>query len=358
MITPEAAGWDDFFSEQYSQFEGSGLVPGRIVSHEGSIYMAETSHGRIECIISGHFGYIAASQSDYPAAGDWVLLREMSGVYTIEKVLERKSRFSRRTSGRRSGEQIIAANIDIMFITAALDGGRNFNLRGIERYMVMVHDGGAEPVILLNKCDLCADSGDFRRLAESVTGEAPVLAVSALTGEGMDRLAAMIGPGITAAFTGPSGVGKSALVNYMLGKELQRTGEQRMDDLRGRHTTTSGGLFFLESGGMVIDTPGLRELRPYGDITSLDMAFPEISAAAENCRFRDCTHVDEPGCAVRDLLLEGSLEFERYQNYISMRDEMDILEGLKTEKGRMERKAKEKSLSKLVKNYHKLNPER
>lgn len=348
----ENAGWNSFFQQQYQPLTESGLVPGRVVSHEGTLYQVETASGRAECVISGHFSYIAAGQSDYPAAGDWVLIRESSGSYAIEKVLERKSRFSRRSAGRSSDEQVIAANIDIMFITAALDGGRNFNLRGIERYMVMVHDSGAEPVLLLNKCDLCVDKSDFFRLASSVAGEVTVLMVSALTGEGVDKLSAMIGPGITAAFTGPSGAGKSALVNYLMGKSLQRTGELRTDDLKGRHTTTSGGLFFIQSGGMVIDTPGLRELKPYGDRSSLDQAFPEIAEAAENCRFRDCSHVDEPGCAVREMMVSGNLEFERYQNYISIRDEMDILDGLKSEKGRMERKSKEKSLSKTIKQYH------
>ena len=352
-MKPEDAGWNTFFQKQYEDLAGSGLIPGRVVFHEGTAYTLETPGGRIEAVISGHFSFTAAGQSDYPAPGDWVLLRENPGAYIIEKVLERKSRFSRRTAGRRSDEQIIAANIDIMFITASLDGGRNYNLRGIERYMVMVHDGGAEPVLLLNKCDLCDDRDKALELANSVCGEVPVIIVSALTGEGMHQLSSMIGPGITAAFTGPSGVGKSALVNRLLGRELQRTGEQRRDDLRGRHTTTSGGLFFLDSGGMVIDTPGLRELKPYGDQGSLDLAFPEISEAAGRCRFRNCSHVDEPGCAVRELLLSGSLDSDRYRNYISMKKEMDILEGLKSEKGRMEKKVKEKSLSKVIKNYHK-----
>lgn len=352
-MSPDAAGWNDFFMEQYARYEDSGLVPGRVTGHEGSAYMVETAVGGLECIVAGHFSYIATSRSDYPAIGDWVLLREAAGVNVIERVLERKSRFSRRTAGRRSDEQIIAANIDMMFITASLDGGRNFNLRGIERYMVMVQDGGAEPVLVLNKCDLCSDVHAAIQGASSISCGAAVLAVSALTGEGMERLRFMIAPGMTAAFTGPSGVGKSALVNYLLGRELQRTGGQRMDDLRGRHTTSSGGLFFLEAGGMVIDTPGLRELKPYGDLSSLDLAFPEIGEASERCRFRDCTHVDEPGCAVRGMLLSGSLEQGRYRNYISMREEMEALDGLKSEKGRLERKAKDKALSKLLKDYNK-----
>lgn len=350
-MIPENTGWSGFFLQQYLQFSGSGLVPGRVVGHEGVIYQVESFNGRRECVISGHFSYIAAGPSDYPAVGDWVLLRDISDSSVIEKVLERKSRFSRRSAGRSSDEQVIAANIDIMFITMSLDGGRNFNLRAIERYLVMVNDSGAEPVLLLNKCDLCMEKDLFLRNASSVTGEVPILLVSALTGEGMDKLSAMIGSGVTGAFTGPSGAGKSALVNCLLGKPVQKTGELRSDDLKGRHTTTSGGLFFIQSGGMVIDTPGLRELKPYGDRSSLDQSFPEIAEASDQCRFRDCRHVDEPGCAVREMMLSGVIEFERYQNYITIRDEMDILDGLKSEKGKLDRKAKEKSLSKILKQY-------
>ncbi|HQO40502.1 MAG TPA: ribosome small subunit-dependent GTPase A [Spirochaetota bacterium] len=346
-------GWNSFFEENYSLFAGSGLVPARIITREGNVYHAEGTGGPVETTVAGHFSYIAAGQNDYPAAGDWVLLRESSGVYVIERVLERKSRFSRRTAGRRSDEQIIAANIDIMFITAALDGGRNFNLRSIERYLVMVNDSGAQPVIVLNKCDLCADTAGALQAASTVAGSVPVLAVSAVTGQGMEELTLLAGRGITAAFTGPSGVGKSAIVNCMLGKPVQKTGEQRADDLRGRHTTTTGGLFFTKAGGIIIDTPGLRELKPYGDTESLDNAFPEIADAGNGCRFRDCTHTDEPGCAVRQMLDKGLLDEPRYLNYLKIRDEMDILDGLKSEKGRMEKKAKEKSLSKLLKNYHK-----
>lgn len=352
-MIPEDMGWDSFFADRYEPFAGSRLIPGRIVTREGNVYYAETAGGRIETTVAGHFSYLAAGQADYPAPGDWVLLRDTSGVHVIERVLERKSRFSRRSAGRRSDEQVIAANIDTMFITASLDGGRNFNLRAIERYLVMVHDSGADPVIVLNKCDLCGDTASTVMEAQSIAGSAPVLLVSALTGQGMDRLREMTGYGVTAAFTGPSGVGKSALVNYLLDRPVQKTGEQRADDLRGRHTTTSGGLFFTASGGIIIDTPGLRELKPYGDTESLDNAFPEIAEAGNNCRFRDCTHTEEPGCAVKQMVDDGLLDEARYLNYIRIREEMEILDGLKSEKGRMERKAKEKSLSRILKNYHK-----
>lgn len=347
-------GWNSFFEKQFLRWNGSGLVPGRIVGEAGHIYDVETEKGRFDAQVSGHFQYIAAGRADYPAVGDWVLLRGEGGLLMIERVFERESHFSRRAAGKGCDEQVIAANIDLMFIVASLEGGRNFTQRGIERYIVMVSDGGAQPVIILNKCDLCSEieRSDFLSMASSVAGEIPVLMVSALTGEGMERVNAHLAPGITAAFTGPSGAGKSALINNLLDREVQRTGALREDDMRGRHTTTSRELFILGSGAMVIDTPGLRELRPFGDTGSLDMAFTEIAAAAEGCRFADCTHTDEPGCAVLQLVSEGGIEFARYQNYITIRNEMIALEMMKSEKGKLERKARDKAISKLVKNYY------
>lgn len=350
-------GWNDFFEEQFLRWNGSGLVPGRIVGEAGPVYDVETERGRSDARVSGHFQYTAAGRADYPAVGDWVLLRGESDLMVIERVFERKSLFSRRAAGRSCDEQVIAANIEMMFIVAALDGGRNFTRRGIERYIVMVSDGGAKPVIVLNKCDICPgiEREDFLRTALSVAGDMPVIMVSALTGEGMDLMKAFLSPGITAAFTGPSGAGKSAIINYLVGKEVQRTGVLREDDMRGRHTTSARELFMLPDGAMVIDTPGLRELRPFGDVGSLDAAFSEISAAAGGCRFTDCSHANEPGCAVLRLVSEGLIEFERYQNYITIRDEVRSLEMMKSEKGRLERKARARALSKLIKNYHKDN---
>ncbi len=348
-------GWNDSLEEQFLRWSGSGLVPGRIVGEAGHAYDVETDEGRFNAVVSGHFQYIAACRADYPAVGDWVLLRGESDPLLIERVFERGGLFSRRAAGRKCDEQVIAANIDLMLIVAALDGGRNFTQHGIERYIVMVREGGARPVIILNKCDLCSESerSDYRSMASSVAGDIPVLMLSALTGEGMEQMHEFLTPGITAAFTGPSGSGKSALINYLLGKDIQRTGALREDDMRGRHTTTRRELFMLSGGAMVIDTPGLRELRPFGDTGSLDMAFAEISAAGGRCRFTDCSHTNEPGCEVLRLVSEGRIEFGRYQNFITIRNEMVSLEMMKSEQGRLQRKNRDKALSKLVKNYHK-----
>lgn len=352
-MTLEDMGWNKFFIEKSGDFKNAGLLPGRVIYVSGPIYGIEIESGRIDAVVSGHFQYTSSGRADYPAAGDWVLLRGDQSGYMIDRVLERKGHFSRKGAGKRCDEQIIAANIDIMFIVAALDGGRNFNLRAIERYIVMVRDGGARPVIILNKCDLCADRDDVVSQVLTVSGEIPLLMVSALTGEGMDQVSAFLPRAVTAAFTGPSGAGKSALINYLMGTVVEKTGNIRENDLRGRHTTTHRELYFLSTGAMVVDTPGLRELSPFGDIESLDLAFSDISAASAGCRFSDCSHIDEPGCEVIRLLNESVIDDARYRNYITIRSEMESLGSRKDVKARLEKKAKEKSISKLIKEYYK-----
>jgi ribosome biogenesis GTPase len=349
----EYIGWKQFFEAQYEPLKNSGLVPGRVTGIAGPVYKVETGQGSGEARVSGRFQYTAVGREDYPATGDWVLLSVNGNAFVIEKVLDRSSSFSRKTAGRTTERQVIAANIDIMFITSALDGGRNFTLRGIERYIVMVREGGAEPVLLLNKCDLCSDREGVMAQARSVAGNVPVYMVSALTGEGLPEIISLVERGVTAAFTGPSGAGKSALVNAFHGYEKQRTGALREHDLRGRHTTTGSELFMLPSGGLVIDTAGLRELTPFGDESAADEAFPEIAAVTGRCRFTDCTHSGEPGCAVYQLVLDGMIDQARYENYISIRKEMAYLNSSGDMKAMLDRKARDKALSKLVKNYMK-----
>jgi len=354
MMEIKEYGWNDYFDNAYMQWKDSGLKPGRVVSSSGQFYGVVCGEGRKDVSVSGHFKYTASGPDDYPAAGDWVLLRHEGDSSIIERVLPRRTAFTRRASGGSSQEQVIAANIDYMFIAASIEGGRQFTERGLERYIVMVRDSGAEPVIILNKCDLASVSEreDFTARAVSVSGDIPVLMVSALTGEGMESLRKLLVPGITAAFTGPSGVGKSALINALSGSGLQATGETRQDDLKGRHTTTRRELFLLESGAMLIDTPGLRELSPSGDMESLDLAFEDIAAAALQCRFSDCSHMDEPGCAVLQQVADGYIDQARYENYIRLRSEMESLERLRSERGRSEKRSRDKEISKLIKRYN------
>jgi len=352
-MTIEQLGWDENRETMFTKYREQGMLPGRVIRESRGFYDTNPGGETVTARVSGHFHYTAAGRADYPAVGDWVALRLADDAAVIEKVLPRKSLFSRRSPGSEAEEQAVAANIDLLCVVAGLDGGRNFNLRGIERYMVLAAESGAGAALVLNKADLCADREGTLLSAGTVAGRAPVFMVSALSGEGLDELAVLFTPGLTVAFTGPSGVGKSALVNALMKEDVQATGPSREDDKRGRHTTTRRELFFLPGGAMVIDTPGLRELGLWGDGDGLDDAFADIAEAAGDCRFRDCTHQEEPGCAVRRLLIEGALDHDRYQNYLDMRRELAFLESRVNEKERQNRKAREKELSKMVRDFNK-----
>ncbi len=346
-------GWNKFLEKSFEYLKVQGLKPGRVVKETRQLYRVYCEEGQLQAEVSGHFHYTAVNKSDYPTVGDWVALRIVDTTAMIEKVLPRRSAFSRKAAGNETEEQVVAANIDYLCIVCGLDGGRNFNLRGIERYLAMARDGGAKPVMVLNKVDLCTQRQEAFLQARSVGGDIPVYLVSALDGEGTGELGMSFGTGSTVAFAGPSGVGKSALINKLMGEDVQATGSQRDSDRRGRHTTTHKELFFLEGGAMVIDTPGMRELQLWGSEEGLENTFSEIYEAAKNCRFRDCTHQGEPGCRVEELLAEGGLDPKRYQNYLNMRAELNYLESRVSEKGRLERKNREKQLSRIIKKFNK-----
>jgi len=326
-------GWNDFFRQNFEAFESDDMIPARVCREYKNIYHVVSEAGELTAEVSGRFRHEALSRADFPAVGDWVAITPRSGETraTIHKRLPRQSGFSRKAvlsggnpdSGGKTDEQVLAANVDTVFLVSGLDG--NYNIRRIERYLTVAWDSGAAPVVVLNKADICPDIEAVVDEIDKIAIGVPVLAVSAARDEGMDKIAEHIPAGKTAAFLGSSGVGKSTIINRLLGEERLKTSEVRADDQRGRHTTTHRELLLLPSGGIVIDTPGLREIQLWDDEAGLSRTFADIEELAERCRFRDCRHENEPGCAVREALENGSLDQSRFQNYLKMQKEFKHL---------------------------------
>lgn len=253
-----------------------------------------------------------------PVSGDWVAVDVARGA--VAGVLPRKTQFVRRAAGKRDEAQVIASNIDVVLVLMGLDG--DFNLRRLERYLTLTSESGARAVVLLTKAGLCEDVAARVAEVEAVAGGAPVHAIDVISGFDAEAPLAYLGPGVTAALIGSSGVGKSTLANFLMGTEVMRTREVRAHDDRGKHTTTHRELFVTERGGVVIDTPGMRELAMWGDATSLDTAFPDVIALALGCRFSDCGHGNEPGCAVRAAVHGGALAADRLASYAALSAEL------------------------------------
>jgi ribosome biogenesis GTPase / thiamine phosphate phosphatase len=331
--TLEAYGWNESFAKAAECFLEEGLVPARVLQARRSAWtvIARENAGlkEMDALAAGHLLYDAASQADLPATGDWVLIRRSpSGPAIIHAVLPRSSRFSRKAPGDvehdRIDEQVIAANVDYAFIVGA--AGKDWNPRRLERYIALVRESGALPVIIITKIDLSDAPETLVREGEEAAPGAPILAVSARTGAGLAALDPFLAPGRTAVLLGSSGAGKSTLLNALAKNELQRVQEVREDDERGRHTTTTRTLFRLPSGALVIDTPGLREIQLWADADTVDSSFPDVETYAASCRFRDCTHESEPGCAVRKAVEEGLLPEERVASWRKLRREVDYLQ--------------------------------
>lgn len=336
----EKLGWNGFFASQ----DCAG-VPGRVASVSHEQFLVWTEYGEVDAAISGRLRHTG---SLWPAVGDWVSLRWDAPL--IEQVFERKTVLSRKQPGRAAEEQVMAANIDVLFIVTGLD--RDYNERRIERYLVVARQSGAQPVILLNKTDLAQASGIDLPLAISrlqACSGVPVLAVNALAGDGVSALDNLVAAGETAALIGSSGVGKSTLVNRLLGEQRQATFEVRSDDNRGRHTTTARSMFLMPGGWLLIDMPGLREVQLWADPQELDSGFDDIGQLAQHCRFRDCSHNGEPGCAVQ----QAGLDEDRLANYHKMQKELDYLERKTDKRLESENKARWKVIHKAMRNHTK-----
>jgi ribosome biogenesis GTPase len=311
-------GWNEELASQFEQ-HAPGLRPGRVtVQHRGAWEVAmEDDDVLVE--ITGRLRH-AAAPGELPVVGDWVALRDNQ----IDAVLPRRSKFSRKTPFTEISEQVLVANVDVAFLVMGLDE-RDFNLRRLERYLTTAWEGGASPVIVLNKADLADDLEAQLAETESVAFGVPVLAVTAVAGEGVGGLLAYLAGGKTGVLLGSSGVGKTTLINALLVDGTYATGPVRNDG-RGRHTTTHRELIALPGGGILIDTPGLRELQLWETDGGLDKAFADIAELINECRFSDCAHDTEPGCAVRAALADGSLPAERWESYLKLQRELAHLE--------------------------------
>ena len=352
-------GWNEFFASGFEPFKSRGLKPGRIAEEHRELYEVFCEEGQFKAEVSGKFRFEAQSRADFPAVGDWVavniLPQEERAI--IHAVLPRKSAFSRRAvlsggmpeTGGRTDEQVLAANIDTLFLVSGLDN--DFNLRRIERYLSAAWDSGAMPVVVLNKADICDDVAAKIGEVEQVAPGVDILSISAATKEGLENVRTYLKPGRTAALLGSSGVGKTSIINCLLGENRMKTTEVRVDDSRGRHTTTHREMIILPEGGIVIDTPGLRSFKVWDGEEGIARLFDDIEKLALRCRFADCSHTGEPGCAIQSALSDGSLDPKRYENYRKLQKEQRFLASRKNQR---DVRKQQRAMGKRFKQYHKM----
>lgn len=319
-------GWNKKYETAFEDAEKQGYKAGRVFAEYKNFYKVQYEEGEVLAEVSGKLLYEALQQEDLPAVGDWVVIspRQSEGRGTIHQILPRSSKFSRKVAGVNTREQIIAANIDTVFIVNSVNN--DFNLRRMERYLLLAWESGANPVIILSKADLCENIEEIIEEAETVAIGVPIHAVSTYTGSGMDALKQYFGEGQTVALLGSSGVGKSSLINYLLGDAIQKVKELRHDGQKGQHTSTHREIFILPEGGLIIDTPGMREIQLWDAAEGLQETFEDVEAIASQCFFKDCKHAKEPGCAVREALQNGTLAEERLESYKKLERELRFLE--------------------------------
>lgn len=348
IIDLAALGWDARFAQAFAPYAAEGLVPGRIVLEHTHIYRVATAGGEMLARVSGRLRHRAANRAEFPTVGDWVAVAPPahSGDARILAVLPRRSRFSRRAAGDPTEEQVVAANIDTVFLVAGLDG--DFNPRRIERYLLVAVESGASPVIVLNKADVVDDPEILAASVRDRAGDVPVHVVSCRTPASLEVLRQYLGAGQTGALLGSSGVGKSTIVNRLIGHDLLRTQDVRESDSRGRHTSTARQLVLLPGTGVLIDTPGMRELQLWDTGEAMAGTFGDIEALASACRFRDCRHQQEPGCAVRAAVGAGDLPAERLASYHKLEAEQQHQARQIDQRAQIDEKRRAKTTSKAL----------
>ena len=347
----ELLGWNAVLEAAWNSSERKGLRRGRVVTQHREAWEIAGEFGERDAEASGKLRLAAESGRPWPTVGDWVAARgEVDAGMVIDEVLPRRTRIARKVPGKRNEMQVLAANVDTIFLMMGLDG--DFNLRRLERFLVQVWESGARPVVLLNKADVREEADKIAEgLRRDLVG-VNVYCISAKTGAGLDGLDAYLVTGETVVLLGSSGVGKSTLVNRLLRSEGQSTNIVRERDSRGRHTTTGRELFFLVSGAMVIDTPGLRELQLWEVEQGLERAFGEVEGLAEGCRFRNCRHAGEPGCAVRRALEAGGLEADRLESYHKLQREQEFQRIKSDKKAQQEFKGNIKKVNRAMRKLY------
>lgn len=343
-------GW----SKEYATFLKKNLdendIPGRIIHHSGRHYKILTEKGECTATISSSFLNDIKDRSGIPEVGDWVAIDKDTEInrYQIEYLFPRKNKLSRKTAGKISVEQIIAANIDIVFIVTSVD--QDFNLRRLERFLAMIYEIDAQPVIILNKIDKNPEYMSYKKKIVEI-GNVPIIPISAKTGRNIQDVRSFISKGTTIVLVGSSGVGKSTLINQLLGYNRQAVGETRKDDDKGRHITSSRELILLPNGGMMIDNPGIRELQLWSSGDGVSKVFEDIEEIARSCKFRDCQHEHEPGCAVLEAVKDGRISIDRLNSYRKLLRENEYLQ---LRRNKYEQRKKDKQRGKMYRKVHDL----
>lgn len=326
-INLESYGYDEFFKNQIDNINNNELIPARIIEVQKDQFKVVSENGYKNARLKGSIFYKDNKKVIYPAIGDFVLIKyNPCGDDVIYHVLDRKSKFSRLDSYNSNSvtkmEQIVATNFQYLFILTSLN--YDFNIKRLERYLATAWQSGAQPIVVLTKADLCSDYNRFKAMVEKVAIGVPVIAVSSLLGLGLEELKKYICKGDTVVFVGSSGVGKSSLVNIIANEEIMKVSAIRENDSKGRHTTTHRQLLMMKNGTMIIDTPGMRELELWDVTEGIENTFAEIESIARNCRFRDCKHEREPGCAVKAALESGQVSQERWKSYVKLKREANF----------------------------------